>query len=207
MSKLKKLAIVDVDGTITDFYKVDHEIIPEIYHNKLVLFLDKLLWKLNSLDIITNSYSLFKLRMSIYSILSLHNIKKDIAKYKSEYIKYANGYFKNFLQNEYKLLKNKGYDILILTSDPFDSYMDRRVTVSQDKVRYVEDNVPSKYNEVCVIGNNFSDDILSGIKLREKFNIKVHICYIGKSPIIKRRLKNKEVNFCSCLKDAIKQIK
>ena len=61
----RELIIVDLDGTLCEFENVDHKIINHIFKKcKAVLLLDKLLWRINRLDLISNSFAMFKLRQS-----------------------------------------------------------------------------------------------------------------------------------------------
>lgn len=206
---MKRLAIIDIDGTITDFCKVDREIISEIYrNNKAIKLLDNILWKINSMDIITNKFLIFKLRIMLYSFLNKSNYYKDIDTYKEKYIVRVRQYFKEFMENEYVILRGKGIRVLLLTCDPFDGFCDDNVTVVQNKTGYVFDNIFGKYNEIYVIGNNYMDDIKTGLKLikRAKEKCRVNIFYIGNSPVLKRILKNKEVSIFKTLDEAIKDI-
>ncbi len=206
---MKNLAIIDIDGTITDFYKVDREIISELYgNNKVIKLLDKILWKINSMDIITNRFFIFKLRIMLYSFLNKSSFDKDFETYKEKYIAYAKHYFKTFMKNEYVTIKEKGLKVLLLTCDPFDGFCDNRVTVVQNKIGYVLDNVLGKYDKIYVIGNNYMDDIKIGLRLRKKIKESgsVSVFYIGNSSVLKRYLKNKDVFTFQYLKDAVKKI-
>ena len=206
---MKTLAIIDIDGTITDFYKVDSEIISKLYgHNRIIKMIDKLLWKINSLDVITNRFLIFQLRMRLYSLLNSSKYGEDVEMYREEYVEKAKQYFHSFMDNEYLVLKEKGIEILLLTCDPFDGFCEEAVTVVQDKCRYVLDNVPSRYDEVYVIGNNYMDDIRVGLKLRMKMrhNGKTRIFYVGSSSAVIKLVKDKEVLICKNLKQVIKSI-
>ncbi len=206
---MKKLAVIDIDGTITDFYKVDSEIISKLYgKSRLVRLLDKLLWKINSLDLITNRFIIFKLRILLYSLLTGKKYRKSMAFYKREYIRVAKEYLHSFMNIEYNCLKSKGIDVILLTCDPFDAFCGESVTVVQDKFRYVRDNVAEKYDVLNIIGNNYMDDIRIGLKLRDASDIScvIEIFYVGNSSVIKHLVKNKNVVVYSTIKETIATI-
>lgn len=206
---MKSLAIIDIDGTVTDFYKVDREIISQLYGtNKLIKLLDKILWKINSLDIITNRFFIFKMRIRLYSFLNKSNYSEDFETYKAEYVTKAKKYFQDFMDKKYVTIKEKGVEVLLLTCDPFDGFCEESVTVVQNKCGYVIDNVLGRYNKIYVIGNNYMDDIKIGLILRSKMTEhgKVTIFYVGMSSILKKMLKNKDVLICKNLAEVVKNI-
>jgi len=206
---MKALAILDIDGTITDFYKIDRKIISGMYgKNKAISILDNFLWKINSLDIVTNRFLLFKIRILLYSLINGTSYKKNMDKYKTEYVSEAKQYFEDFMKNEYVLLKAKSLSVRLLTCDLFDGYFNEEVTVVQSKRKFVFENVYGKYDKVYIIGNNYMDDIKVGIDLRAKTKDKsnVQIFYIGSSALIKKMVKNKKINICSDLSQVIKKI-
>lgn len=207
---MNSLAIVDIDGTITDFYKIDHNIISTMYsNNRMIAILDKVLWKINSMDIITNSFAIFKIRILIYSIIYGTKYSENMKKYKMEYVKHAKKYFEHFMQNEYLTLKSNGYDILLLSCDSFDSCLNNKIKVVKNKRRYALKNIlKGNYSNIYVIGNNYMDDIRIGLDLRKKsrFLQKVHIFYVGNSSIVKTIIRNKKVITCHTIKEAINKI-
>ena len=78
MKNLGKV-FVDIDGTINTFKTVDCRIIAELFgHHRQVLFCDRILWKINDLDLISNSMHIFKLRILIYSILSFSSFLENM---------------------------------------------------------------------------------------------------------------------------------
>lgn len=206
---MKSLAIIDIDGTITDFYKIDKNIIFQMYgKNKIISFIDKILWKINALDIITNRFFLFKIRLWMYSLINGTRYNDDMELYKMKYIQKARVDFECFMGKEYKCLKQSKISVRLLTCDPFDGFFDERVTIVQSKKRYVLDNVYGKYDKVYIFGNNYMDDIKVGIDLRKKMNDsnKVEVFYVGNSSLLKKLIENKDVNVVSNLRQAIKKI-
>lgn len=56
--KSSKLLMIDLDGTIIDFEKIDHIIIKELFpSSRAISFIDNLLWTINRLDIFGNGYA------------------------------------------------------------------------------------------------------------------------------------------------------
>ena len=50
-----KLLIVDLDGTLIDFEKIDNMIISYLFpDNRLINSIDNILWKVNNLDVFGN---------------------------------------------------------------------------------------------------------------------------------------------------------
>lgn len=206
---MRRLAIIDIDGTINDFNKVDNEIISSIYgKNKIIKVLDRLLWKINSLDIITNQFIIFKARIYLYSLINRTKYKNDMELYKEEYVRKSKLYFQQFMDNEYTVLKKSGIEVMLLTCDPFDGFCENNVTVVQNKWQYIRDNAYNKYGKLYVVGNNYMDDISSGLKLRSKMSVcdDVQIYYVGNSKILKKLLAKKGVQICSNLKEVVNNI-
>jgi len=206
---MKSLAIIDVDGTITDFFKIDKEIISKMFSGNFVIsIIDEILWKINALDIITNRFLLFKIRIFLYSILSLTNYRKNMETYRLQYISKAKQYFEDFMNNEYVALSKKNINVRLLTCDPFDGFCNENVTIVQNKGQYILDNFYGKYDEVYIIGNNYMDDIKVGLKLKNNMDIQnnVKVFYVGSSSVLKRILKNKKVTISSNLKEVVKII-
>lgn len=55
------LLIIDLDGTLINFEKIDNEIIKKIFgDNFIISMVDKILWKVNNLDLIANGYGRIK---------------------------------------------------------------------------------------------------------------------------------------------------
>lgn len=61
MIKESKLLIIDLDGTLIDFEKIDNAIIKELFSgNSFISIVDKILWKVNKLDVLGNGYARIK---------------------------------------------------------------------------------------------------------------------------------------------------
>ena len=90
MKSISNYIISDFDCTFFNFAEVDRKIITDIFgNNKLVLLLDKILWKVNSLGIFGNSMRALKLRFIIYSILTIFS---GYVKYRYIYDRYEELY-------------------------------------------------------------------------------------------------------------------
>lgn len=201
---MKPLIIIDVDGTITNFKKIDNEIISDMYKdNRLVIALDKLLWKLNGLDYFTNKFFVFKLRMFFYSLLSLSGYRFNMIKYQKEYVTKTKESFKGYFDTLHSIIENMGYETLLISHDRFAKNVDKNIVCVRDKESYVLNNVYSSYDVIYVVGNNYMDDIRLGLKLRDlnsklNLNIQTNIVYIGKSRyLIEKVLKGKPVKSVS----------
>ncbi len=184
---MKPLIIIDIDGTITNFREIDRKIIYKLFQkNPIVMLLDQLLWKINSLDYITNSFWIFKFRIYIYSLLSFSSFKIRISEYKKEYLKESKKDFDIYLKEYHSVLKNLGLDILLLSHDEFACYLGREVHSVKNKKKYVLKNIYGKYDIVYMVGNNYMDDIKLGLQLRKKRKKlkdtnSIKVVYIGKS--------------------------
>ena len=155
-SVIPKLIFSDFDGTFFNFKEVDNKIIRHIFKNNLVvLFVDKLLWKINALGIIGNSMTGLKLRFLLYSVLTLGIIKRqDI------YSNYKNMY-KNLAYKKYrrklwiiKQLEKKEYTFIILTNNYFTCDIETEYIVYTSNKR----KILKQYIPEYLIGDNFWDD-------------------------------------------------
>lgn len=201
---MKPLIIIDVDGTITNFKKIDHEIIIDMYKdNRFVMTLDKLLWKINGLDYFTNKFFVFKLRIFLYSLFSLSGYKFNMIKYQKNYVVKTREAFKEYFDTLHYIIEGSGYETLLLSHDRFASKVDKNIVSVRDKERYVLNNVYSSYDVIYVVGNNYMDDIRLGLKLRNlnsklNSNVQTNIIYIGESQFLTQKvLKNKPVKAIS----------
>lgn len=90
MLKESKILVIDLDGTLINFENVDNAIIHDIFQdNKIIKFIDKILWAVNRLDVFGNGYTGLKLRLYMYSLFTGKNFKKSKEEYKKGYEKYA----------------------------------------------------------------------------------------------------------------------
>lgn len=197
---MRPLVIIDIDGTITDFKRIDHEIISNMYKkSKLVLAFDKLLWKINGLDYITNKMWLFKFRIFLYSILSLSSYKLNMVKYQKCYVPKTKEDFDRYFSMLNSILIAKDYELLLISHDSFASKINEKVVSVRDKRRYVLNNVYTNYDIIYVVGNNYMDDIRLGLRLQKinmdlKEKAQTNIVYIGTSKfLISKVLANKSV--------------
>lgn len=157
-SVVKNLIISDFDMTFFNFKEVDNQIIKDIFKNhKLVLFIDKLLWKINSLGIIGNSMNGLKFRFFIYSTLTLFT---GFIKYNYIFNKYEIMYkelsVKKYQRKEWlvKQIERKGYKFIILTNNKFASELGiSDIIYTKNKRKYLKKCKPQ-----YLLGDNFWDD-------------------------------------------------
>ena len=154
-SVIPNLVISDFDGTLYNFKKIDNKIIQDVFSDhKVVLVIDKILWKINALGIFGNSMIGLKLRLFIYSLLTFN------LTYRHVYISYAVMY-KRLAKKKYKRklwlirqIEKKGYTFIILTNNRFTRDMDTEHIIYTSKKRRVLKEYPPEY----LIGDNFWDD-------------------------------------------------
>lgn len=187
----RNIVFVDIDGTINEFDTVDNKIIKEIFGNHmLVMFCDKLLWKINEFDFISNSMRIFKIRILIYSLLSFTSFSKKMLEYEKKYIKYTSEDIRKNYSLHLSKLENVGFEIRLVTHSEFTKYFKKYYPISilKNKPKYIE-RINKKIGISYMIGNNYTDDLKVTIKLGIK------TIYIGKSKLVQRIIKGKAKNF------------
>lgn len=178
----RSIVIIDIDGTLYDKFSYDDKkIISKVFeHSFLVKILDKILWAANSLDFISNSMGMLKLRLMIYSILSLQSYSKVTKEYRH---RYQNLLLLRIGEKEKILNKlNDMYDVILVTNNVYAL----NVLYRHHHILYVP-NVFSRREQITVleadnvieyiIGNNYMDDIF----LAKKH--KIPCIYVGSSPL------------------------
>lgn len=191
--------IFDLDGTITDFEKIDNRIIrEEIFSNcNIVLAIDKLAWDFNRLDILKNTTIMLKLRLFLYSILSKVEYSKVLNRYNDLYLRYSKQYILKH-KKLIKFLKAKGYHIIVLSNNKLadNLYLEEaEITSVNSKLKALQKL--KKYCDIeCFVGNNLMDDIIPA-----KANAIVPI-YRGRSPLKKvlKKFKILTIPKIECLK-------
>lgn len=211
--KESKLLIIDLDGTLIDFEKIDNIIIAQLFpDSRIINSIDNILWKINRLDIFGNGYAGLKLRLAFYSLFSKYSFQECKRRYGGLYEKLARIELFDVCGSTLSEILNKGYDIAIVTKNVYaknllnnknvfrlDIETKKRINLivlKKDKKKKFKEMVTSYGNKVCVIGNNLSDDIINSFKIGSPY------IYIGKSKIISliisfnnRFSKNKGVQF------------
>lgn len=193
MKKRSSKIYIDIDGTLIDFKKVDNAIIKKIFSkNSIIMLLDNILWKINDLDLIGYSRCIFYLRMFIYSLIGFVNINFVLTKYERMYYLLAKEQITKDKIKKVEMLKNLGYDVCFITRNMYAKHLIKHIgfktIVVKNKRKYYLKNIS---NIAYIIGNNFSDDIVSGYIVNFKNNIignneYVTGIYIGKSKIVER---------------------
>lgn len=214
MYKDSKLLIIDLDGTLIDFEKIDNIIIARLFpDNKIINTIDNILWKVNRFDVFGNGYAGLKIRLAIYSLFSNYNLKQCKEYYSKIYENLARLELCSIYNSTLKYIIDKGYDIVIATknvyaknilkSNIFNLNSSRRskiklLVLKKNKKQQFKDLVEQYNGKVCVIGNNLSDDIFNSYRIRSPY------IYIGKSKIVELVIratnilfKNKGIQFRS----------
>ena len=206
----RELIIVDLDGTLCEFENVDHKIINDIFkESEAVLLLDKLLWRINRLDLISNTYAIFKVRIAVYSMMSFSDYVINMKTYKEMYYKFLKDVC---VSNYYKYLhsfNNSKVEVLLLTHDSLarEFLKDVNLIVTRNKNSYIP-SLLKYYDIKAIVGNNFCDDILSAYKVNKIYKKRISkrraiIVYVGNSSLVKLLTKNKVVNI-SDISDILK---
>lgn len=192
---------VDVDGTINKFRKSDNVIIYTIFKNhRVVRLLDKLLWKINQLDFFSNTMNFFKIRLFIYSLISVTSYRENMAEYEKLYIKYT---FEDVARNVYfniTRLEKNGFKVHLITHSEFvRSFCERfNIKILKSKPLYIREFHKRKKISY-VIGNNYFDDLRTPLKL------KLNTIYIGESKLI-RKIISKNAKYFFDIKEAVDYI-
>lgn len=187
-----KLLLIDLDGTLIDFEKIDNLIISALFpDSNIIHFMDKILWKINKLDILGNGYAGLKIRLAVYSLFDrkvTYAQTKQI--YSKLYKKFASKELVNVYNDILKTIISNGYEILIATKNVYAEELLKKleengqnleldlIVLRKDKRKKFEELISKYSGKICVIGNNLSDDIISSIKIGSPF------VYIGKSKAV-----------------------
>lgn len=192
--KESKLLIVDLDGTLIDFEKIDNIIIAQLFpDSRIINTIDNILWKVNRLDIFGNGYAGLKLRLAIYSLFSKYNLKECKEHYSRIYANLARIELSSIYNSTLKYIIENDYDIVVATKNVYaknllennifkiDSKKREKIkliVLKKNKKEQFKDLVEQYDGKVCVIGNNLSDDILNSYRIKSPY------IYIGKSKIV-----------------------
>lgn len=205
IQKLKesKLLIIDLDGTLIDFENIDNIIIQTLFpDSKAVKFIDKMLWKINKLDVLGNGYTGLKIRLKVYSLFSKYTMRQLKYKYGTMYGMLAKKELRHVYNETLRDILLKGYSIQIVTKNvyaPVDLVDNLKKdleknnlnlifsTLKKNKNKFIKENVKTHDGKACIIGNNLSDDIITSFRLGLPY------IYIGNSLIVRAiiRITNK----------------
>lgn len=196
--KESKLLIVDLDGTLIDFEKIDNIITSYLFpNNKIINSIDNILWKINNLDVFGTGYGALKIRLAFYSIFCDRSYKECKRIYSDMYDKLSRIEFINIYASTLKELIDSDYKVVIITKNVYAKKLlnsnifelDKKVMenlkllVLKKKKEKKFKKIAQKYDKICVIGNNLYDDIISSYKIGSPY------IYIGDSKIVKFILK------------------
>ncbi|MEG2348176.1 MAG: HAD family hydrolase [Clostridia bacterium] len=188
INKKQSVIIIDLDGTLCEFEKKDKEIIALIFDSsKIVMALDKILRKINNLDIIKTSNGILKARLRLYSMLVGRFDFVDVYEdYHNEYRRDTKQQLKKVYEKDILRLKEKGYEIIILSNNSFSKDLVMKENIDAKFILVVTTNKSNailqlkrmlNINIKYIIGNNISEDIIPSNKQN------VNSLYIGKSKI------------------------
>lgn len=176
----RSVMLIDVDGTFFDFEKVDRKVISSVFKKKrLVRFVDKLAWAFNRLDILENTFDVFKLRMKFYSMVSGIAYDNIMINYEL-YYKLSLESFIN-LSSEKDLLKlTKFYEVKFITANPwafdvFNKYpYECFYSQTKDDREYIIEETKSIKHVSFMVCNSVSDVRLAN-------DLAIQSVYIGES--------------------------
>ncbi|MBQ8379412.1 MAG: hypothetical protein IJX34_01190 [Clostridia bacterium] len=194
MLQESKLLIVDLDGTLIDFEKIDNMIIKQLFpDSRIIDTIDNILWKVNRLDVLGNGYAGLKIRLAVYSMFSKYTLKECKRMYGAMYEELARVELASVYASTLSKIIANGYKVAIVTKNVYAKNLLERsffktnkeisdnlslVILRKDKKKKFKDMVKQYEGKVCVIGNNLSDDIMNSYKIGSPF------IYIGKSKAI-----------------------
>ena len=190
-----KLLLIDLDGTLINFEEIDHKIIEKVFFDKkrhrFIRLIDKFLWWINRQDIIGNGYASLKLRLWAYSIMCGYAYGMCKAEYKELYQYWAEKALDKVLVEDLSYLIDEGYKIKIATknvyainllnnikSNTYSKEVLDLIVLEENKKQTIKNWVKLYENKVCIIGNNFWDDILNAYRTKSTY------VYIGFSKFV-----------------------
>lgn len=192
--KESRLLIIDLDGTLIDFEKIDNIIIGKMFPDSRVInSVDNILWKINKLDLFGNGYAGLKLRLAIYSLFSSkYSYKECKREYERLYKRLARIEFLSRYATTLREIIDNGYKVAVVTKNVYarqmldGNYLShdfkgeklKLIVLRGNKKEKFKDMIKKYNGEVCVIGNNLSDDIINSFRIGSPY------IYIGKSKII-----------------------
>lgn len=196
VNKLKKskLLIIDLDGTLINFEKIDNIIIASLFpESRVINSIDNILWKINRLDLFGNGYAGLKLRLAFYSLFSEYTFEECKKEYNRLYDQIARTELLSIYNTTLSGIIDNGYDIAIVTKNVYAKNLLSKnilgldiknkkklklIVLKKDKKKKFKEMVKQYNGEVCVIGNNLSDDIINSYKIGSPY------VYIGKSRVV-----------------------
>lgn len=140
-----------------------------------------------------------KLRLAVYSLFGKRTYSQYKQEYQKEYEKLAKVEIKKAYEHVLKHILDSGYDIRIATKNVCaqnillqECFEDveikeklKLIVLIKNKKQQFKQLLKDYNNNICVIGNNFTDDIISACKIGSPY------IYVGKSKILKRIISNK----------------
>ncbi|MEG2310822.1 MAG: HAD family hydrolase [Clostridia bacterium] len=197
----QKLVVFDFDGTVfKDFLLLDRYIITSIYEiTPSIRFIEKYARMINDLDIVANNIGILKFRLWLYYKLSSKIFKRKISfkqilkKYEILNTFFAQLEIRDMYDKYLSQLENAGFVVKIISNNLFNRFVYHEkveMIQTQDKQKELE-KLAQKYDIAYMVGNNFTDDILSA------YYLKIKSIYVGKSKIFGLFKKLNLVDFTS----------
>lgn len=184
MSK-RRAIIFDFDGTLTQFRRIDNEIIETIFDgHKIMLFIDRFLWIINGLGIIGNSMLGLKIRLYLYALFSFKTTKRYLnvlLRYEEMYIALSSN-IKEETLNSLRKIKEK-YKVVIISNN----FFAKGIAVDGIKVEYAykKKNLfkeeRNKNDVAYIVGDNLFDDYTNSKK--------TPFVYVGSSFVVRLIIK------------------
>lgn len=181
----RKTIIFDFDGTLTDFRKIDNQIIGDIFKgHAIILLIDRFLWCVNGLGLFGNSMFGLKIRLYLYSLFSFKTTKRYIhvlVKYEEMYIKLSSSLQDSVIKS-LRRTKEK-YDIIVISNN----FFAKKIIIDGIKVEYAYKKrklfrIKREKNDVAyIVGDNLFDDYRNSKG--------IPFIYVGNSVIAKLILK------------------
>lgn len=194
MLQESKLLIVDLDGTLINFEKIDNIIIKQLFpDSRIIDTIDNILWKVNRLDVLGNGYAGLKIRLAVYSLFSKYTLQECKKMYGAMYEELARVELASVYASTLSKIVANGYKVAIVTKNVYAKNLLEKsffktnkeisdnlnlVILKKDKKRKFKDMIKQYDGKVCVVGNNLCDDIINSYKIGSPF------IYIGKSKAI-----------------------
>ena len=120
MLQESKLLIVDLDGTLIDFEKIDNMIIKQLFpDSRIIDTIDNILWKVNRLDVLGNGYASLKIRLAVYSMFSKYTLKECKRMYGAMYEELARVELASVYASTLSKIIANGYKVAIVTRNVY----------------------------------------------------------------------------------------
>lgn len=205
----KKVCVIDIDGTLLQsFKKIYCNIVEDIYReSRSAIKFNRFLYKINDFDFISNSMGIFLFSMFLTTCVaywSPNHIRKkeiklrqvfqdNISRYRAAYVAQAKQEVVSHYEMYIRPLEKMGYTIELIShnlyTQEFAYCLPIQIQTPRNKKRYIPHKMSHLHVEY-MIGNNYSDDIVTAYLLNRRYRHKSipFYCvpiYIGNSKFVK----------------------